>query len=512
MLEKTRVIVVDFGSQYNQLIVRKVRELKVSSELVTCNFLNKAIADGTVNNYDAIIFSGGPNIVTDEGALKVDPKLFDLDIPILGVCYGMQLISDYFGSDLIEGKVKEYGAQTINISSKADVFKNLNDSEDVWMSHGYEVSNVSNKLDVLATTKDNVIAAIKVKDKNIFGVQFHLEVTDTINGMQMLDNFLTIANITRDYTMASFLQEEAIKIKQTVKDSGVILGLSGGVDSTVVAALLAKAIPGQTKCILVDHGLMRKNEVKLVIDSLKDLAIDIKVVDAKELFLSKLAGVSDPEQKRKIIGNLFVEVFDREKSSINDAKFLAQGTLYTDVIESGTDTAQTIKSHHNVGGLPKDMEFELLEPLNSLFKDEVRKLGLELGLSDELVYRQPFPGPGLAIRVMGEITAEKLEVVRASDYIFREILEKHNLYSQIWQSFTVLTNTKTVGVKGDERSYEYVLALRAITSIDGMTARAAMIPMEVLVEASTEITNRVRKINRVVYDITNKPPSTIEWE
>lgn len=512
MNDQTRVIVVDFGSQYNQLIVRKVRELNVSSELVSCEYLNKAIADGSIGKHDAIIFSGGPNIVTDEGALKVDTKLFEMEIPILGVCYGMQLIGEHYGSNLVEGEVKEYGAQSINITCKENIFAGLNDSSDVWMSHGYEVTNLSDKLEVVATTKDDVIASIKVKGKSIFGVQFHLEVTDTIDGMTMLDNFLKIANVKRDYTMASFLEVETKKVKEIVGDKGVILGLSGGVDSTVVAALLAKAIPGQTKCILVDHGLMRQNEVEMVIASLGDLPIDIKVVDAKELFLTKLAGIDDPEQKRKIIGNLFVEIFDREKSEIKDAKFLAQGTLYTDVIESGTDTAQTIKSHHNVGGLPEEMEFELLEPLNTLFKDEVRKLGLELGLSHELVYRQPFPGPGLAIRVMGDITEEKLEVVRTSDYIFREILKKHDLYKDIWQSFTVLTNTKTVGVKGDERSYEYVLALRAITSIDGMTARAAMIPVEVLVEASTEITNRVRKINRVVYDITNKPPSTIEWE
>lgn len=512
MNENIRVAVVDFGSQYNQLIVRKVRELNVSSELVTSSLLNQKIADGTVSDYQAIIFSGGPNIVTDKDSLKVDTSLFEMNIPILGICYGMQLIGEHFGSDLVEGAVKEYGAQSINIACKETIFQDLNNVENVWMSHGYEVTNVSSDLQIIATTKDDVIAGIKVKDRDIYGVQFHLEVTDTISGMQMLSNFLDIAKVTRDYTMANFLEIETENIRSIVEDKGVILGLSGGVDSTVVAALLAKAIPGQTKCILVDHGLMRKNEVDLVLKSLENLPLDIKVVDAKKLFLDKLAGVSDPEQKRKIIGNLFVEVFDREKAENKDAKFLAQGTLYTDVIESGTDTAHTIKSHHNVGGLPEEMDFELLEPLNKLFKDEVRKLGIELGLSNELVYRQPFPGPGLAIRVMGDITEEKLQVVRESDYIFREILIKHDLYKDIWQSFTVLTNTKTVGVKGDERSYEYVLALRAINSIDGMTARAALIPMEVLVEASTEITNRVRKINRVVYDITNKPPSTIEWE
>lgn len=511
-MENTRVIVVDFGSQYNQLIVRKIRELNVSSKLVTCEFLNDKIADGSVSEYDAIVFSGGPNIVTDEGALKVDTKLFDMNIPILGVCYGMQLIGEHFGSDLVEGEVKEYGAQTIHISNHSNLFEGLQDESNVWMSHGYEVANVSDKLEVLATTKDDVIASIKVIDKAIYGVQFHLEVTDSIDGMEMLSNFLNIAGVERDYTMANFLEEEVVNIKEIVGKDTVICGLSGGVDSTVVAALLSKAIPGQAKCILVDHGLLRKNEAGMVLESLKDLPIDIKLVDAKELFLSKLAGVTDPEKKRKIIGNLFVEIFDQEASKIEGAKFLAQGTLYTDVIESGTNTAETIKSHHNVGGLPEDIQFELLEPLNKLFKDEVRKLGLELGLSNELVYRQPFPGPGLAIRIMGEITEEKIEVVKESDYIFREILKKHDLYKDIWQSFTVLTNTKTVGVKGDERSYEYVLALRAINSIDGMTARTVLIPMEILVEASTEITNRVRKINRVVYDITNKPPSTIEWE
>lgn len=509
---KNKVLVVDFGSQYNMLIVRKVRELKVNAELVQVDYVNKLIETGEIKNYGALILSGGPNIVTDEGALKIGESVFDMDIPILGICYGMQLISSFYGSELKESIIKEYGSQKIKIDSHSDVFKNCENVEDVWMSHGYEVTNCGDEIEVLAYSVDNVVAGIRVKNKKTYGVQFHLEVTDTINGKLMLDNFLSITGVSRNYTMENFLKQEIKKVKQIVGENTVICGLSGGVDSTVVAALLNKAIGSQVKCILVDHGLLRKNEVSLVVDFLAKQGIKVNVVDAKREFLDNLKGVIDPESKRKIIGKLFIDIFAREASKFENAKFLAQGTLYTDVIESGTSTAHTIKSHHNVGGLPKDLNFELIEPLNKLFKDEVRILGLELGLSKEIVNRQPFPGPGLAIRIMGEVTEEKIEVVKESDYIFRTMLDEKNLSKDIWQSFSVLTNTKTVGVKGDERSYEYVLALRAIDSIDGMTARASLIPVQDIVDISTQITNKVRKINRVVYDVTNKPPSTIEWE
>ncbi len=506
------VLVVDFGSQYNQLIVRKVREQKVSAMLISADQINEMIRNNNLGNVQAIILSGGPNVITDVGALKIDEKIFDIDIPILGICYGMQLISNYYGATLQEGRVKEYGAQQIQISNHDSLFKSLSDVEDVWMSHGWEVANPSSSIELLAQTNDNVIAAIKIKDRNIFGVQFHMEVTNTINGTQMLENFLKIANIEQDYEMENIIEQKVREIKDKVGDDIVICGLSGGVDSSVTASIINKAIGDNLKCIFVDNGLLRLNEVELVQDSLKELGLNIKVVDAKDEFLNALKGVDDPEKKRKIIGNLFIDIFERESNEYPNAKFLAQGTLYTDIIESGTSTAQTIKSHHNVGGLPEDMELKLIEPLNTLFKDEVRALGLELGLNEELINRQPFPGPGLSIRIIGEITKEKLDVVKQSDAIFQRILKEKGLSKDIWQSFTVLTNTKTVGVKGDERSYEYVLALRAITSVDGMTAKMSNIDIKTLQEISTEITNKVLHINRVVYDITNKPPATIEWE
>ncbi len=506
------VLVVDFGSQYNQLIVRKVREQKVSAMLISADQINEMIKNNNLGNVQAIVLSGGPNVITDVGALKIDEKIFEMDIPILGICYGMQLISNYYGATLQEGRVKEYGAQQIQISNHDSLFKSLNDIEDVWMSHGWEVTNPSSNIELLAQTKDNVIAAIKIKDRDIFGVQFHMEVTNTINGTQMLENFLKIANIEQDYEMENIIEKKVSEIKDKVGDDIVICGLSGGVDSSVTASIINKAIGDNLKCIFVDNGLLRLNEVELVQDSLKELGLNIKVVDAKDDFLNALKGVDDPEKKRKIIGNLFIDIFERESNEYPNAKFLAQGTLYTDIIESGTSTAQTIKSHHNVGGLPEDMELKLIEPLNTLFKDEVRALGLELGLKEELINRQPFPGPGLSIRIIGEITKEKLDVVKQSDAIFQRILKEKGLSKDIWQSFTVLTNTKTVGVKGDERSYEYVLALRAITSVDGMTAKMSNIDIQTLQEISTEITNKVLHINRVVYDITNKPPATIEWE
>lgn len=508
-----KVLVVDFGSQYNQLIVRRIRELGVYAELISPNFnikdLEKLVVQGELKG---VILSGGPDVITNEDALKCDEGIFNLNIPILGICYGMQYIADFYNNSVVPGKVKEYGLGEIVLNSESEILKGLSKNETVWMSHGYHVQLTNDLLTPLAHSKNDILAIVEHKNKKQYGVQFHPEVNDTTNGSKLLDNFLTICDVQKDWSMHNYIDFLIQEIKETVGDDRVLLGLSGGVDSTVVAALLAKAIPGQLTCVMVDHGLLRKNEVQEVLDLLNDLPINIIVSDAKELFLEQLAGVSDPETKRKIIGRLFIETFDKEKAKLSNTKFLAQGTLYTDIIESGTSQAQTIKSHHNVGGLPEHMDFKLIEPLKWLFKDEVRALGLELGLDHSVVYRQPFPGPGLAIRIIGDVTEEKLKIVSESDYILRTKLKEHNLDKSIWQYFTVLTNMKTVGVKGDERSYEYVLAIRAVNSIDGMTAKYYEIDYNILTEISTKITNEVPNVGRVVYDITSKPPSTIEWE
>ena len=496
-----KIIVLDYGSQYNQLISRRIREIGVFSELKS----HKVTADEVrAIQPVGIILSGGPNSVYEDGSFDIDPEIFELGIPILGICYGMQLLTHKLG-----GKVVPAGH-----AANSSLFNGTPESQLVLMSHGDAVTEIPADFVRTGTSADCPFAAIENPTKKIYGIQFHPEVRHSEFGYDILRNFaLNICGAKGDWSMDNFIDMEIQKIRQTVGDKKVLLGLSGGVDSSVVGVLLQKAIGDQLICIFVDHGLLRKGEADQVMDMLGGkFGLNIVKADAAKRFLDKLAGVSDPEQKRKIIGNEFVYVFDDEASKLKDVKFLAQGTLYTDVIESGTDTAQTIKSHHNVGGLPEDMRFELIEPLNTLYKDEVRALGTELGMPDEIVWRQPFPGPGLAIRVMGEITEEKLETVRESDAILREEIAKAGLDRDIWQYFTVNTGVRSVGVMGDGRTYDYTIAIRAITSIDGMTADFAKIPWDVLQKISVRIVNEVDHVNRIVYDITSKPPATVEWE
>lgn len=507
-----KVIVLDFGSQYNQLITRRIREFGVFSELMSHRITAEEIK---AINPKGIIFSGGPNSVYADDAFKVDPEIFNLGIPVLGICYGMQLMTAEFGGKVEAASKKEYGQAFIDIQdAKAGLFENLPARQQVWMSHGDLVTEVPAGFEITATSPDCPIAAMENKEKNFHAVQFHPEVRHSEYGNDLLRHFaFDICGCKGDWTMDSFIESEIAKIRETVGDKKVLLGLSGGVDSSVVGVLLQRAIGDQLTCIFVDHGLLRKGEGDQVMDSLSGkFGLNIIRVNAKERFMTKLAGVSDPEQKRKIIGNEFVYLFDDEATKLDGMEFLAQGTLYTDVIESGTETAEVIKSHHNVGGLPDDMQFKLIEPLNTLFKDEVRALGIELGMPEELVWRQPFPGPGLGIRVLGEITEEKLEIVRESDAILREEIAAAGLDRDIWQYFTVLPGIRSVGVMGDGRTYDYTVGLRAITSIDGMTADFARIDWDILQKISVRIVNEVAHVNRIVYDITSKPPATVEWE
>ncbi|SDO55795.1 glutamine-hydrolyzing GMP synthase [Alkalicoccus daliensis] len=512
MLEiNEKIIVLDFGGQYNQLIARRIRDLGVFSELVTNEITAAEVKEMQPKG---IIFSGGPGSVYADGAPQCDPEIFDLGIPVLGICYGMQLMTHHFKGKVEAANHREYGKATIDLQNESPLFKELPQQQTVWMSHGDLVQAPPEGFEVDATNVSTPVAAMSNASKGIYGVQFHPEVRNTEFGNDMLRNFMyEICKCDGNWTMESFIDMEVDKIRESVGDRKVLCALSGGVDSSVVAALVHKAIGDQLICMFIDHGLLRKGEADSVMKTFGEgFDMNLVKIDAQDRFLGKLSGISDPEQKRKIIGNEFIYVFEEEATKLDGIDFLAQGTLYTDIIESGTATAQTIKSHHNVGGLPEDMKFDLIEPLNTLFKDEVRVVGSELGLPDEIVWRQPFPGPGLGIRVLGEITEEKLEIVRESDQILRDEIKKAGLDREIWQYFTALPDMRSVGVMGDERTYDYTVGVRAVTSIDGMTSDWARIPYDVLEIISTRIVNEVKHVNRVVYDITSKPPSTIEWE
>ncbi|MEC3885202.1 glutamine-hydrolyzing GMP synthase [Halobacillus sp. HZG1] len=505
------ILVLDFGSQYNQLITRRIREFGVYSELHSHKM---SIEEIKAMNPSGIILSGGPNSVYGEESFRCDEQIFELGIPVLGICYGMQLMTHHFGGKVERAKEREYGKADINVAKEPVIFAKTPREQTVWMSHSDKVIEAPEGFQVDATSPSCPVAAISNDEARMYGVQFHPEVRHSEYGNDILRSFVfDVCEAKDDWTMEHVVEMEVEKIREKVGDRKVLCALSGGVDSSVVAALIHRAIGDQLTCIFVDHGLLRKNEADDVMRTLGDgFNMNIIKIDAKERFMSKLAGVSDPEKKRKIIGNEFIYVFDDEAEKLKEIDFLAQGTLYTDIIESGTETAQTIKSHHNVGGLPEDMQFELIEPLNTLFKDEVRALGTELGVPEHIVWRQPFPGPGLAIRVLGEVTEEKLEIVRESDHVLRDEIKKAGLDRDIWQYFTVLPDIRSVGVMGDERTYDYTIGIRAVTSIDGMTSDWARIPWDVLEKISTRIVNEVDHINRVVYDVTSKPPATIEWE
>ncbi len=507
------VLIIDFGSQVTQLIARRIREFGVFCEVKNFNISLEEIKK---NLPRAIIFSGGPSSVYEENAPKISPQIFDLNIPILGICYGEQLICDMLGGKVEKSFEREFGKAEIEIVKDSKFFKDFQNHQ-VWMSHGDHISKIPQGFEVIAKTPKAPFAGIANEEKKIYGVQFHPEVYHSIDGAKILKNFVEeIAGCSPDWSMKNFKDEQIADIKKIVGDKKVICGLSGGVDSSVVATLINEAIGKQLTCIFVDHGLLRKNEGEQVKEIFtKNFVTNFIYCDAKKLFLDKLKGVSDPEQKRKIIGKTFIEVFDEEASKINGAEFLAQGTLYPDVIESShpnKGASQTIKSHHNVGGLPENMKLKLLEPVRMLFKDEVRALGRELGVPEIVVSRHPFPGPGLAIRILGEITEEKIKILQEADAVYIDEIKKAGLYDKIWQAFCALLPVKTVGVMGDARTYEYVLALRAVTSVDGMTAEVYNFESSFLCEVSNRIINEVRGINRVVYDYTSKPPGTIEWE
>ncbi len=508
------ILVLDFGSQTAQLIARRVREQKVFCQLVRHDLSVDRIRE---LNPRGLILSGGPDSVYGVGSPQPDPGIFDLDIPILGICYGMQLACRSQGSRVSAGQSREFGRTVCRVSDRDGLFVGIPDEFTVWMSHGDQVQNLSDHFASLAATDTCPFAAVKHHRKAIFGLQFHPEVTHTQHGERLLSNFVrNVCGCRGTWEISSLIEREVESIRNRVGTSRVICGLSGGVDSSVVAALLVKAIGPQLSCIFVDNGFLRKNEAAQVRERFtRHFRTDLHVVDASELFLTRIAGVVDPQKKREIIGHTFIDVFRKEAESIEGARFLAQGTLYPDVIESGSNRdgpAATIKTHHNVGGLPAELGFELIEPLRDLFKDEVRKMGLELGLPEELIWRHPFPGPGLAVRCVGEVTRERLATLREADAILIEELERAGLYREIQQAFAVHLPVQSVGVMGDGRTYENAIVIRAVQTDDFMTADWYRFPPELLARISTRIINTVRGVNRVVYDVSTKPPSTIEWE
>ena len=510
-MQHERVLVLDFGGQYNQLIARRVREQSVYCDLKPCDMTMDEIKEYAPKG---IIFTGGPNSVYDENSPHVDPAIFSLGIPVLGICYGAQLMAYTLGGKVESATTREYGKSDIEYSD-SKIFENVDKNNVCWMSHTDYVSVAPKGFKIIGKTKTCPVAAMEDESRGFYGVQFHPEVMHTKQGTTILRNFLyNVCKVSGDWTMANFVAEQVAKIKEKVGDKKVLCAMSGGVDSAVAATLVHKAVGDNLTCIFVDHGLLRKNEADDVYRVFKtERGMNLIKSDSADRFLDKLAGVSDPETKRKIIGGEFIKVFEDEAKKIGKVDYLVQGTIYPDVIESGKGKSAVIKSHHNVGGLPDVVDFkEIIEPLRDLFKDEVRKVGFELGLPEDIVMRQPFPGPGLAIRIIGDITREKIKVLQDADYIYREEIAKAGLNKEIWQYFAVLTNCRSVGVMGDSRTYSYTLALRAVTSVDGMTADWARIPYDVLEKISTRIVNEVQDINRIVYDITSKPPATIEWE
>jgi GMP synthase (glutamine-hydrolyzing), C-terminal domain or B subunit/GMP synthase (glutamine-hydrolyzing), N-terminal domain or A subunit len=511
MMKAEKVLILNFGGQYTQLIARRIRECNVYCEIISSK---KSAEEIKAMNPSAIVLSGGPASVYTKDAPQCDKRIFALGVPVLGICYGAQLMAQLLGGKVSMAQVREYGRAELTVDNTSPLFRGIDRVTSAWMSHTDSITSLPDGFKVIASTPNCPVAAMGDIENKLYAVQFHPEVEHTAKGMDIIRNFLfIISGLHADWTMDSLVEQTIKDIRKEVGDSDAICAISGGVDSTVAAVLVHRAIGDKLHCILVDNGLLRLNEAEDVEKLLKEeFEMDIRRVDEQETFLSALKGVTDPEEKRKAIGNTFIRVFDREAKKYGKVEFLVQGTLYPDVIESGDEMASTIKSHHNVGGLPEDMNFKLIEPLRYLFKDEVRQVGKELGIPDEILMRHPFPGPGLAIRILGEVTEERLDILRRADYIVTREIKKAGLYNSLWQAFAVLPDIHSVGVMGDDRTYSETIVLRAVTSSDGMTADWARLPYDVLDRISRQIINEVYEVNRVVYDITSKPPATIEWE